>query len=74
MHAEDDWLIPQDHSREIKKLLDEKRDKRYGEVRLLEFHSGLSLGHNSIYTHKELYPIIKEFIEKNSEIKVEKKD
>lgn len=59
LHSEDDWLIPQDHSRQLVKILTEKRDKSYPEVRLVEFHSGLGLGHNYIYTHKELYPVIK---------------
>lgn len=70
LHAEDDWLIPQDHSKELMKLLKEKRNKDYPEARLLEFHKGLSLGHNSIYTHKELYPYIREFIEGKSEDKI----
>lgn len=59
LHAEDDWLVPIDHSKDLTKFLKEKRFKKYPEVRLVEFHATFGLSHNKIYTHKEVYPLIK---------------
>lgn len=63
LHAEDDWLVPIDHSKDLVKYLDEKRSKKYPAVRLIEFHKDFGLSHNKIYMHKELYPLIKDFID-----------
>ena len=59
LHAEDDMLIPQDRSRDLVKLCDEKRPKDYPPVKLVEFHKRFGLGHGKIYSHKEVYPMIK---------------
>lgn len=59
LHAEDDWLIPQDRSRDLVKISNEKRPKNYPPVKLIELHKRFGLGHVKIYTHKEIYPIIK---------------
>lgn len=58
-HAEDDWLIPQDRSRDILKLSNSRRSKEYPPVKLIEYEKALGLGHNNIYTHQELYPLIR---------------
>ncbi|RNA44948.1 abhydrolase domain-containing 12B [Brachionus plicatilis] len=63
LHAEDDMLIPQDRSRDLIKICNQKRPQDYPPVKLVEFHKRFGLGHAKIYTHKELYPVIKEFIE-----------
>jgi hypothetical protein len=59
VHAEDDWFVPMDRSRELVKLCKEKRPETYPPVRLVELESKHGLGHVKIYTHKELYPIVK---------------
>lgn len=59
LHAEDDMLIPQDRSRDLVKLCNEKRPKQYPPVKLIEFHKRFGLGHAKIYTHQEVYPMIK---------------
>jgi hypothetical protein len=59
LHAEDDWFVPSDRSRELVQICEEKRPKSYPPVKLVEFHKGLELGHAKIYTHKKLYPLIK---------------
>ena len=67
IHAEDDWFVPQDRSRELKKICDEKRPKSYPSVKLVELHGSHGLGHCNIHTHKEMYPIVKSFIETNQQ-------
>lgn len=59
LHAEDDMLIPQDRSRDLMKICNQNRPKDYPPVKLVEFHKRFGLGHAKIYTHKELYPVIK---------------
>lgn len=63
LHAADDWFIPQDHSIELVKHAKANRPKDFPPVKLMEFHSDLRLGHNEIYTHEELYPVVREFVE-----------
>ncbi|CAF0712806.1 unnamed protein product [Brachionus calyciflorus] len=63
LHAEDDMFIPQDRSRDLLKICNEKRPTDYPPVKLVEFHKRFGLGHGKIYTHKEIYPMIKDFIE-----------
>ena len=59
MHADDDMFVPSDRSRELVQLCKEKRPENYPPVQLIEFHERFGLGHAKIYTHQELYPIIK---------------
>lgn len=63
LHAADDWFIPQDHSIDLVRHAKANRPKNFPPVSLMEFHSDLGLGHNEIYTHEELYPVVKKFIE-----------
>ena len=59
LHAEDDMLIPQDRSRDLLRVCAKSRPKNYPPVKLVELHKGFGLGHVKIYTHKEIYPLIK---------------
>lgn len=63
VHAEDDWFIPQDHSRELLKLCQEKRPRDYPPVKLVEIEKKHQLGHLKLYSHKEIIPTLKNFIE-----------
>ncbi len=58
MHAEDDWFIPQDHSKELYKICLEKRPKHYPKVTLVEYEKEHGLGH-FIHTHMPAYDLIK---------------
>lgn len=59
LHAADDYFIPQDHSRELYKIAKATRPATFPPVKLIEYHEDLKLGHNQIYQHEELYPLIK---------------
>lgn len=64
LHAADDYFIPQDHSRELYKIAKATRPATFPPVKLIEYHEDLKLGHNQIYQHEELYPLIKDWIGK----------
>ena len=59
IHAEDDWFVPVERSRELLKLCEEKRPKDYPPVKLIELDRRFGLGHVKIYSHKEIYPLVK---------------
>ena len=58
MHAEDDWYIPQWHSRELYNIAEKYRPKEYGKVKFVELGKHFGLGH-FIQSHSPIYPIIK---------------
>lgn len=58
-HAEDDMFVPIQHSRYLVEVANKKRPKDWPEVKFVEFKKELELGHGKIYTHQEIYPIIK---------------
>lgn len=63
LHSEDDTIIPIYHSKELREICDRQRPKEYPPVTLVEFEKKHGLGHNNIYKHSEIYPMIKNFIE-----------
>lgn len=65
LHAEDDWFIPQDRSRDLVEICRKERPNDYPPVKLVELHEKHGLGHCKIGSHAEIYPIVKEFVEKD---------
>ena len=59
LHAEDDKFVPFSHSKQLIQICDKHRPKEYPPVKFVGFDKRHGLGHNSIYTHNEIYPIIK---------------
>ena len=59
LHSEDDTIIPIYHSKELREICDRQRPKEYPPVTLVEFEKKHGLGHNNIYKHSEIYPMIK---------------
>ena len=58
-HAEDDWLITQERSKELIEICRRKRPYHFPSVSLIELQKHHGLGHGKIFTHKEIYPIVK---------------
>jgi len=58
MHAEDDWFIPQWHSRELYSIAEKYRPKDYPKVKFVELGKSFGLGH-FIHTHLPIYQTIK---------------
>ncbi len=59
LHAQDDWFIPFDRSRELIEIAEQYRPREYPPVRLIELEKEHGFGHCLIYQHKEIYPVIK---------------
>lgn len=59
IHAENDGIISVDHSKDLIKVLNEKRDQSYPQVRFVEIQTNMKLCHKRIFAKKEIFPIIK---------------
>ena len=59
MHAQDDWFIPYDRSRELVEIAQKYRPNSFPPVRLIELEEHHGFGHCLIYKHEEIYPIVK---------------